>query len=126
MASEGMSSSGLDSLLQIRNIGPASAEALVAAGVRDADHLREIGADEAYKMLLAAGRAPHFIGYYVLHMALQGRPWNDCRGAEKTALRDQFDALKAAHSAAAKKKGRDGAPDATLSDFFDQIGLIGD
>ena len=28
-------------------------------------------------------------------MALQGRPWNDCRGAEKAALRARFDALVA-------------------------------
>jgi DNA transformation protein and related proteins len=28
-------------------------------------------------------------------MGLQGRPWNDCRGAEKKALRQRFDALKA-------------------------------
>jgi hypothetical protein len=26
-------------------------------------------------------------------MALQGRPWNDCKGDEKRALRIQFDAL---------------------------------
>ena len=30
-------------------------------------------------------------------MALQGRPWNDCKGAEKAALRQQFDALVAQH-----------------------------
>ena len=35
-------------------------------------------------------------------MALQGRPWNDCKGAEKEALRLRFDALKAG----ATKKGR--------------------
>ncbi|MCY4180691.1 MAG: competence protein TfoX, partial [Litoreibacter sp.] len=29
--------------------------------------------------------------------ALQGRPWNDCKGAEKAALRETFDALKAQH-----------------------------
>jgi hypothetical protein len=29
-------------------------------------------------------------------MALQGRPWNDCKGAEKKALRVTFDAIKAA------------------------------
>jgi hypothetical protein len=29
-------------------------------------------------------------------MGLQGRPWNDCQGAEKAALRKRFDALKAA------------------------------
>jgi hypothetical protein len=28
-------------------------------------------------------------------MGLQGRPWNDCRGEEKKALRARFDALKA-------------------------------
>lgn len=48
----------------------------------------------AYRALLIAER-PHFIGYYVLQMGLQGRPWNDCRGAEKAALRLKFDALVA-------------------------------
>ncbi len=28
-------------------------------------------------------------------MALQGRPWNDCKGDEKKALRVRFDALVA-------------------------------
>ncbi len=28
-------------------------------------------------------------------MALQGRPWNDCKGDEKKALRKRFDALVA-------------------------------
>jgi len=28
-------------------------------------------------------------------MGLQGRPWNDCQGEEKKALRRTFDALKA-------------------------------
>ncbi len=54
-----------------------------------------MGADEAYRRLLQAGSQPHFIGYYVLVMGLQGRPWNDCKGAEKKALRTRFDALKA-------------------------------
>jgi hypothetical protein len=31
-------------------------------------------------------------------MALKGRPWNDCKGADKAALRQQFDALVAQHS----------------------------
>lgn len=82
-----------DDLTSIRNIGPATAKALIAAGVPDVGSLRAIGAHEAYRALLIAGEKPHFIGYYVLHMALQGRPWNDCRGAEKDALRARFDAL---------------------------------
>ncbi|MCB1397103.1 MAG: TfoX/Sxy family protein [Rhodobacteraceae bacterium] len=83
----------------IRNLGPASEAAFVRAGIPSAEALREMGADAAYAALLRSGERPHFIGYYVLVMALQGRPWNDCKGAEKDALRARFDALKAAHAA---------------------------
>ncbi|MEM9317468.1 MAG: TfoX/Sxy family protein [Pseudomonadota bacterium] len=79
----------------IRNIGPAFAEGLARAGITTAGALRSLGADAAYVRLLHAGSKPHFIGYYVLHMALQGRPWNDCKGAEKAALRKRFDQLVA-------------------------------
>jgi len=60
--------------------------------------LRALGTDAAYAKLLASGERPHFIAYYVLEMALQGRPWNDCKGTEKDALRARFDGLKAAHA----------------------------
>jgi DNA transformation protein and related proteins len=79
----------------IRNLGPAMEAAFDRAGVRSAEELRALGADAAYARLLQAGERPHFIAYYVLHMALQGRPWNDCKGAEKAALRESFDALVA-------------------------------
>lgn len=82
-------------LTSIDTIGPATEKALIAAGVPDAATLRRIGAHEAYRALLTAGNRPHFIWYYVLHMALQGRPWNDCQGAEKAALRARFDSLVA-------------------------------
>lgn len=85
----------MSDLTTIRNIGPAFAEALQSAGITTADELRAVGADAAYTRLLENGARPHFIGYYVLHMALQGRPWNDCKGDEKKALRVQFDAIKA-------------------------------
>ncbi|MCA2010101.1 TfoX/Sxy family protein [Cereibacter sphaeroides] len=83
----------------IRNLGPASEESFARAGIHSAEELQALGADEAYAALLRSGERPHFIGYYVLHMALQGRPWNDCKGAEKDALRESFDKLKAAHVA---------------------------
>lgn len=82
-------------LTTIQSIGPATAAALIAAGVADAAALRAMGAHEAYRALLLAGNKPHFIWYYVMHMALQGRPWNDCRGEEKLALRADFDRLVA-------------------------------
>jgi DNA transformation protein len=83
-------------ITSIRNLGPAFAESCARAGIHSAEELRALGADAAYARLLATGTRPHFIGYYVLVMGLQGRPWNDCQGAEKQALRARFDALKAA------------------------------
>ena len=67
--------------------------------------------------LIASGMRSHFIGYYVLVMGLQGRPWNDCQGAEKQALRQRFDALKAAQKPA-------GAPDSGIERILDEIGVV--
>ncbi|MGC1504998.1 MAG: TfoX/Sxy family protein [Sulfitobacter sp.] len=79
----------------IRNLGPAFETSCTAAGIHSAEELRELGADAAYAKILRNGARPHFIGYYVLVMALQGRPWNDCKGKEKKALRVKFDTIKA-------------------------------
>lgn len=79
----------------IRNLGPAMEQAFARVGIHSAEQLRALGADEAYGRLLETGHRPHFIAYYVIEMGLQGRPWNDCKGAEKQALRKRFDALKA-------------------------------
>jgi len=78
----------------IPNLGPATEKAFRRVGITSAEELRAIGPDEAYLRLLRSGERPHFIGYYVLVMGLQGRPWNDCQGAEKAALRRRFDQLK--------------------------------
>jgi hypothetical protein len=84
-----------DPVSSIPNLGPASEAAFARAGVHTAEDLRALGADAAYLRLLHSGSPPHFIGYYVLVMGLQGRPWNDCKGPEKAALRKRFDAIKA-------------------------------
>lgn len=102
----------------IRNIGPAVETSLLAVGIDSAEMLRDIGADAAYRRLLLNGTRPHFIMYYALHMALQGRPWNDCKGAEKAAMRVQFDTL-CGDVAGSDAKGR--------SDFeaaLDAIGVV--
>lgn len=79
----------------LRNLGPAMEQAFAQAGITSAEALRALGTDAAYARLLESGHKPHFISYYVLEMALQGRPWNDCVGDEKARLRVRFDALKA-------------------------------
>lgn len=94
-----------DPVSSIPNLGPASEAAFARAGIHSAQELRALGADEGYRRLLLSGSQPHFIGYYVLVMGLQGRPWNDCQGEEKKALRVKFDAIKAS-IAGTKEKGR--------------------
>ncbi|WP_347310177.1 TfoX/Sxy family protein [Defluviimonas sp. SAOS-178_SWC] len=109
-----------DPVSTIPNLGPASEAAFARAGIHTADELRALGADAAYLRLLQSGSRPHFIGYYVLVMGLQGRPWNDCQGAEKAALRKSFDALKAqAATTPTKEKDR-----ARLDAILDEIGLL--
>lgn len=111
----GVYSGRMSAISSIKNLGPAMEAAFNAAGIMTAEDLRDIGADAAYARLLENGTRPHFIGYYVLHMALQGRPWNDCKGAEKDALRVKFDALKVKHAAPAQSE---------LDAFMDRIGLV--
>ncbi|MBL8560866.1 MAG: TfoX/Sxy family protein [Gemmobacter sp.] len=103
----------------IPNLGPASEAAFARAGIRSAGEVRAMGADAAYLALMRSGTPPHFIGYYVLVMGLQGRPWNDCKGEEKKALRLRFDALKAEAMAAAAPSGlpRD------LEEMLNQMGV---
>lgn len=105
----------MTAISSIRNLGPAMEEAFHDAGVMTAEAIRDMGADAAYARLLENGHRPHFIGYYVLHMGLQGRPWNDCKGEEKKALRKTFDALKEKHFNTDKSE---------LDAFMDEIGLI--
>ena len=84
------------------NLGPKTEAQFAKAGITSAETLRALGPDEAYRRWLQAGLPAHFIGYYVLVMALQGRAWNDCTGDEKKALRVRFDAIKSETNA----KGR--------------------
>lgn len=97
----------------IRNLGPASDKGFARAGITTAEQVRDLGADAAYRQLLSTGTQPHFIGYYALVMGLQGRPWNDCQGDEKAALREKFDMLKA------------GNPQTTTSKFEKELDLLG-
>lgn len=99
----------------IPNLGPASEEAFAKAGIHTAEEIRKIGAEEAYRRLLQSGTKPHFIGYYVLVMGLQGRPWNDCNGEEKRTLRETFDRIKAECYDIDKSE---------LEAFLDRIGVV--
>ncbi len=99
----------------IRNLGPAVEAACTKAGIHSAEELRSLGPDTAYARLIASGTRPHFIGYYAMVMGLQGRPWNDCQGDEKTQLRARFDAIKAASTP---------SPKSELDQILNQIGVL--
>lgn len=107
-----------DPVSSIPNLGPASEVAFARAGINSAEEICALGADEAYSRLLAAGTRPHFIGYYVLVMGLQGRPWNDCKGEEKKALRKRFDALCAGFNQSDAKLRSD------LEDTLQFLGVV--
>ena len=101
----------------IRNLGPASDASFARAGIHTAAELRALGPDKAYARLLSAGSRPHFIGYYAMVMGLMGRPWNDCRGPEKDALRARFDAIcKTAKPANPSENA--------IEAFLDEIGVV--
>ena len=99
----------------IPNLVPATAAAFARVGLTSAEDIEAMGPDAAYARLLAGGDRPHFIAYYALVMGLMGRPWNDCRGTEKDALRARFQAIKAA----ALPAGRD-----PMAAILDEIGLL--
>lgn len=108
----------------IRNLGPATEQAFARAGLTTAEEIRALGAHEAYRRWLQAGLQPHFIGYYVLVMGLQGRPWTDCQGDEKQDLRRRFDALKAEVAAEDRRPpAQSGALPRTLDQALDAMGV---
>ena len=110
-----------DPVSSIRNLGPATDALFARAGVTTAGELRDLGADAGYARLLASGARPHFIGYYASVMCLQGRPWHDCRGKEKDALRARFDAICA--TARAKPESETAAL-GRIEAVLNEIGVI--
>ena len=64
----------MTAISSIRNLGPAFEAKLIATGIPTTDALPALGAGADYHTLLNAGLRPHFIGYYVLHLAIQDRP----------------------------------------------------
>lgn len=98
----------------LRNLGPAMESAFAGAGIATAEELHALGADAAYRRLIESGQRPHFMAYLALAAGLQGRPWTDIDGAEKSALRARFETLLAA---------RDATPETALERELDALGV---
>ena len=107
-----------DLVSSIPNLGPASDISFARAGLTSAQQVHDLGAEACYAKLIRARTKPHSIDFYALAMGLQGRPWNDCQGAEKAALHVTFDILKETPKST-KEKGR-----SDLEAALDAIGVI--
>ncbi|MBP7241960.1 TfoX/Sxy family DNA transformation protein [Amaricoccus sp.] len=80
----------------LRNLGPAADKAFARAGIRTAEDLIALGADEAYARVLAAtGSRPHFAFFWAIAFAIQDRPWTSLGPEEKATMRVRFDAVRA-------------------------------
>jgi TfoX C-terminal domain len=74
-------------LTSLRDIGAVSARWLRAVGIDSVDELRRIGPAEAYgRVTFRFGKAANRNLLYALAMGLQGRAYNDATEAEKRQL----------------------------------------
>jgi len=83
---------GLDnSVGQVKNIGPKTAEKLAMVGITTVDDLHEVGAIEAYCRLRRLNPAfISLVGLYAMQAGLMGIDWRDLPGQIKTDLKEKL------------------------------------
>jgi DNA transformation protein and related proteins len=80
-----------DPLAALRNLGPASARLLRAAGIATPDELRDLGAVLAYRLVAHRHGGASVNLLYALHGALEDRHWASLTTDERDALRAAAD-----------------------------------
>lgn len=75
----------------LRNLGPASSNLLLAAGIRSEQQLRELGAVAAYLTVKATGSKPSLNLLWAIAGALTDRDWKEVSRDKRTALLMQVD-----------------------------------
>lgn len=78
-------------LRDLRNLGPASEAALIAAGVTSPEMLDDIGPTQAYQRLLRNDHPPHRTMLWALAGALHDLDWRDLPAGLKTQLLDEIE-----------------------------------
>ena len=74
----------------IRNIGPSCEKMFIAAGIKSAKQIRELGAVETYKLVVEKNHIKgHLMLLYALWTGLEGRRINDISEEEKLTLKKQ-------------------------------------
>ena len=94
---------------QLRNVGPAMAKKMLAAGIDTPDKLRELGAKEAYKLMYATGDSygDHNAAYlHALEGAIRDCDWADIPDTIRQEHQKFANELQALKNAKGKGKGK--------------------
>lgn len=75
------------------NLGPTSSRWLQSAGIQSIDHLRELGAVLAYRIVKQVQPNASLNLLWALAAGLEGRDWRDLSHSEKQSLKQQLDEL---------------------------------
>jgi len=81
----------------LRNVGPKTAEQLLAIGIDTPEKLRETGAEEAYVAMLESGVTcgkPHSAYLYALYGAITDTDWRRIPEDKKQELKKFCQALR--------------------------------
>jgi len=76
---------------KLRNLGKASSQMLLSAGIRSEEQLRAMGAVSAYIAVKAAGCAPSLNLLWAIEGALTDQDWKQVSRDERTSLLMQLD-----------------------------------
>lgn len=78
----------------LRNLGKASSEMLLSAGIRSEKQLRDMGAVSAYIAVKESGCKPSLNLLWALAGALTDRDWKEVSKNDRTSLLMQLDAFE--------------------------------
>lgn len=81
-----MATASAHDLARLANLGPASREMLVAAGIHSVDVLREVGAVAAYARVKQAAPRASLNLLWALEGALSGEHWREVARLHRTRL----------------------------------------
>lgn len=76
---------------KLRNLGKASSQMLLSAGIRTEKQLRDMGAVSAYVAVKASGCKPSLNLLWAIEGALTDRDWKEVSRDERTSLLVQLD-----------------------------------
>lgn len=83
-----------ESILDLRNLGPQSAQMLQRAGVATPEALRTLGAVDAYIKVLRTGAKPSLNLLWALEGAIHDVPWQEIAHAQRRVLLDRLDSRR--------------------------------